>query len=278
MELGIYADIARHVEGHVLLLWEDGFTGVEVDEGYIALDGKDIVPLYLHAGKMYVPFGSFESHFVSDPLTLEIGETNKTAVRAGFANDWLDLSAAFYNGDVNEIGDEDDHIDGFAGSAVFTLPKGIVPNLGATIGASYISNMGDSDGLEGETPGVLQDNVGGFGAFLSLAFMEKYFFEAEYIGAVDHFMPGELTFDNGRRIEPRAWNLEFAFTPVEKLELGVRYEGSDDMFDFLPEKQYGAVAGYEIFESTTLSLEYLHGKFENRDARELITTQLAIEF
>ncbi|MGD8387073.1 MAG: LbtU family siderophore porin [Desulfobacteraceae bacterium] len=278
VELGVDADIAEHVQGHVLFLWEDGAGGVDVDEGFITIDGKDVVPLYLNAGKLYVPFGSFESHFVSDPLTLEIGETNEHAVQVGFANDWMDLSAAVYNGDVNEINDQDDHIDGFVGSAVLTLPEGLVPDLGLRAGVSYISNIAESDGLEGETPGVLRDDVGGLGAFLSASYMERVFFEAEYIAALDSFEAGELTFDNGRRAEPRAWNLELAFAPMEKLELGVRYEGSDDMNDFLPETQFGGVVSYEVFKYTTLSLEYLHGTFENDDERDLITTQFAIEF
>jgi hypothetical protein len=33
-----------------------------------------------------------------------------------------------------------------------------------------------------------------------------------------------------------------------------------------------------VFKYTTLSLEYLHGTFENDDERDLITTQFAIEF
>lgn len=279
VELGVDVDIAKHVQGHVVLLWEEDETEpLDVDEGFIILDGEDVLPLYLNAGKMYVPFGYYESHFVSDPLTLEIGETNETAVKAGFANDWVDLCAAVYNGDVNELDDGDDHIDGFAGSAVFNLPEGLVPELGLMAGVSYLSNIADSDGLEGETPGVLQNDVGGFGAFLSFSYLDRVFFEAEYVTALNSFEAGELSFDNGRRAEPRAWNLEMAFAPMERLELGVKYEGSEDMNDFLPEKQYGAVASYALFKYTTLSLEYLHGEFENLDERDLLTGQLAIEF
>lgn len=279
VELGIDVDIARYVQGHALLLWEEDDTGpVDVDEGYITLGGVEGIPLSLTAGKMYVPFGSYESHFVSDPLTLEIGETNERAVALAFLNDWVELSAALYNGNANELDDDDDHIDGFAGSAVFSLPEGLVPDFGLHLGASYLSNLAESDGLEGETPGVVQDDVTGLGVFLSASCRGLLFLEAEYIGAVDSFEPGELAFDNGLRAKPRAWNLELALVPVEKLELGVKYEGSEDMNDFLPESQLGGVASYEVFEHTTLSLEYLHGSFENDDERNLLTTQLAIEF
>ncbi|MCD4689476.1 MAG: hypothetical protein K8R55_09110, partial [Desulfuromonadaceae bacterium] len=59
VELGIDADFIQHVSGHVLLLWEEDEESdhLIVDEGYIRLDGEDVVPLYLQVGKMYVPFG-----------------------------------------------------------------------------------------------------------------------------------------------------------------------------------------------------------------------------
>jgi hypothetical protein len=51
-----------------------------------------------------------------------------------------------------------------------------------------------------------------------------------------------------------------------------------DLGDLLPEDQYGAAVTYGLFENTSLSLEYLHGEFENDDERDLLTTQLAVEF
>ena len=62
------------------------------------------------------------------------------------------------------------------------------------------------------------------------------------------------------------------------LEVAVRYEGSDDTNDFLPEAQLGGVVSYGLFENTSLALELLHGEFENNDERELLTAQLALEF
>jgi len=34
----------------------------------------------LTAGQLYVPFGAFETGLISDPLTLEIGETRESTV------------------------------------------------------------------------------------------------------------------------------------------------------------------------------------------------------
>lgn len=278
VELGVDVDIAKHVSGHVLFLWEEDDTDpVEVDEGFITLDGEDVVPLYLSAGKMYVPFGYYESHFISDPITLELGETNESALKGGFVYQGLELSVAAFNGDVDETG-EDNHIESYVGSAVYSLPEETVKDLGLMLGVSYISNIAESDGLEGETPGEIADYVGGLGAFVSVSFRDRFFFEAEYIGATDSFEAGELNFDDGQALKPKAWNFEFAFVPIDRLEVGVRYEGGDDLGGFQPEEQYGAVASYGLFENTALSLEYLHGEFENDDERDLVTAQLGIEF
>ena len=76
-----------------------------------------------------------------------------------------------------------------------------------------------------------------------------------------------------------ARNVELGFAITDALEVAVRYGGSDDGGDFLPESEYGAVLNLGLFENTNLAIEYLHGEFEN-DVQEtdLITAQLAVEF
>jgi hypothetical protein len=236
------------------------------------------VPLYLDAGRMYVPFGYFESHFISDPLTLEIGETQETAVKVGFANEMFDISVAAFNGDIDEEGD-DDHITSWTAGAVFTLPNEQFPDWGLMLGASYISNIADSDGLSdalGEEFGVdnIADDAPGAHAFLSLSFMERVFLEAEYVAALDDIEPTGTT----EEFEPKAWNVELAFVPVEDWEVGLRYGGTDETLNLLPEDQIGGVVSYQLFENTTLALEYMHSAFENDDETDAVTTQLAIEF
>jgi hypothetical protein len=283
VELGVDVDIVKHVKGHVLFLWEEDDTEpVDVDEGFITLDGEDVVPLYLNVGKLYVPFGNFESHFISDPLTLELGETRESALTVGYANECVDISISAFNGDVDETG-EDDHIESFVASASFSVPEEVSSNFGISGGVSYISNIADSDGLQDyldEEYGVdeIKDYISGWSAFLSVSFMDKIFFEAEYVGATDNFEESDLGLDPGVKFEPKTWNFELAYAATDRIELAVKYEGGDDLDNALPEDQYGAAVSYALFEDTCLSFEYLHGEFENDDERELITTQLAVEF
>ena len=292
VELGVDVDIVKHVKGHVLFLWEEDDTEpVDVDEGFITLDGEDVVPLYLNVGKLYVPFGNFESHFISDPVTLELGETRESALTVGYVNEWMDVSVSAFNGDIDEIG-EDNHIETYVAAASFSVPEELSSNVGIRAGVSYISNIADSDSLQddddgdkitgnnyaGDNHGKVKDYVEGLSAFLSISYMDKFFFEFEYVGALDEFEDGELSFDGGNEFQPETWNLELAYAATDRLEVAVKYEGGDDLGDFLPEDQYGAAVTYGLFENTSLSLEYLHGEFENDDERDLFTTQLAVEF
>ena len=100
----------------------------------------------------------------------------------------------------------------------------------------------------------------------------------DVILSLDEFEAGELSFDGGKEFQPETWNLELAYTATDRLEVAVKYEGGDDLSDFLPEDQYGVAVTYGLFENTSLALEYLHGEFKNDDERDLVTTQLAVEF
>ena len=143
-------------------------------------------------------------------------------------------------------------------------------------GVSYISNIADSDELtefikdEFESEAI-EDYVAGAGTFLSASYDERYYLEVEWISAL-------ASFEEDRRFKPEAWNLEFAFRPIEVFEIALRYGGSDDALDFLPEMQLGVIAAYELFENTSIGLEYLFDRYGNDDEVTTVTTQLAIEF
>jgi len=278
-EIGLEARIAEHVSGHIVLVWsEDDTEPVDLDEGFILVDGEDACPFYLAAGRMGLPFGRYESHMVSDPLTLELGEIGETALQVGVHNDVVDVSIGLFNGDIDKAEEENDRPESYFISAVITLPEKFISGFGLTAGASYLSNLGDSNGLQDQSSaGTVQDYVAGAGLFISAAWRDTLFCEVEYIGALDEFEDGELECVEGGA-KPRAWNFELAAAPVEALVIAVRYGGSRDGGDFLPEKQYGLSLSYELFENTTLAFEYLRSVFENDDVRDALTAKLGVEF
>jgi hypothetical protein len=293
VELGIDAELSEHVSGHVLLLWEEDDTEpIDVDEAFILLDGGNDAPVWVRAGKMYVPFGNFTSNMISDPLTLEIGETNESAVEAGMRMGDFYALAYVFNGDVDEAGD-DNHIDNFGAQVGYALEQ---DNFSLDASISYINNLVDSDGWEGELDDLgreLNDYVGGLGMHVVVE-AGAFNIIGEYILALD-----DPEYVVGTSVEERdaieVWNLEvgYAFTLFNQAALvGVAYQGSnngdsfmpagyanaDEDLDFIPQDRYMLTIGAEILPYTSLALEYLHDEYEDDDSADIVTAQLVLEF
>ena len=284
-QLEFNARIHEYVNAHLVLLWEEDDTEpVNVDEGTITLGATENFPLYLLAGRFYPHYGEFNTYFISDPLTLEIGETQQSAVAVGYVGTWAYLGIGGFNGDVSD--EEDDRINSWWVNAQVFNPKGTLGPFQVKLGASYFNNLADSDTLSEHVPdGELQDLVAGLSIF-SIVDVGPVSVSAEYITALDDFRPGELDFAvlNGetKAAKPSAWNLELAFSFLEKFQVAGKYERSMDMFSLFPEVRYGGVFGWEIFPSTTWSIEVLHGVYDDNDddldQEDVVTSQLAVEF
>ncbi len=285
-ELGLDAKLNEHVSGHALILWEEDDTEpVDLDEGFITFTGTEEIPAYLHAGKLYVPFGVYETVFISDPFTLELGETRESAVFAGYHPEMVDVFAGAFNGDVNEIGKKN-HINSFFTGFTCGLPEDDARDFELSCGLSYLSNMADSDGLSGfndldddGAPDGVTDLVGGVSAHVSLEYKDTAFFTAEYVGALDDFKAGELTLaPEGDPVRPAAWTTEISFVGPSQVGCGFKYEGTDDCGDFLPETGYGCTVFCHPFECARLALEYQYQEYANNDMNQGVTTQLAVAF
>ena len=285
MEFGVDAVINDYVSGHALFLWEEDDTEpIDLDEGFITLTGGEGFPGYLTAGKMYVPFGNFASNMVSDPLTLELGETRESALHAGIEMNGFYGSAYLFNGDMDEAG-EDSHLDNFGASAGFAMEK---DDFSLDAGVSYINNILDSDGLSDfmaesmDAGGIeLDEYAAGLGAH-TIVTAGPVIFIGEYITALDE--PEFVSDTAGAGFtgeEIAAWNAELGFffeIAGKPANAGLAYQGTDKAGDFLPETRMMGTIGCEIFEATNLALEYFHDAYENDDEADVITAQLAVEF
>ena len=282
VEIVIDAYLSNSLKAHIIFDYEEG-EGVDIDEAMLHYQAEDVCqpdcscnsPWFASLGRMTVPFGYYESHFITDPLTLVLGETQEVAALGGVHSGSFTLAAGVYNGDMDEEGKED-HIDNFVAAVFFQLDEKAIPDFALQTGISYISNIADSNELTDffdDEFGVdtVMDRVDGISAFLSLSFKEMFSLEAEWVSALDKFKEDQ-------RFEPKAWNLELAVRLLENMEIGLRYGGSEDALNFLPETQFGVIAAYEIFENTSIGFEYLYEEFDNKDKINRITTQLGVEF
>lgn len=100
-ELGLDAKLMPGVSGAASLLWEEDDTEpVDLDTAFINLGGMERIPVTFSAGRMYLPFGSYNSLMVSDPLPLELGETRET-VRLEYAHGLFSVWAGGFAGEIN---------------------------------------------------------------------------------------------------------------------------------------------------------------------------------
>lgn len=80
-ELGIAGTLNEKFDAYLTLLYEqdENDDNIQVDEA--VLNGKTNDGRYAFAvGRLYVPFGVYETAAISDPVGLDIGETNDEAV------------------------------------------------------------------------------------------------------------------------------------------------------------------------------------------------------
>jgi hypothetical protein len=205
-QIGLGIKITETVNGDISLLYEDGAIGdddtnLEVDEAAINFAHG---PWAARIGRQYLPFGVFHSHFISDSLTLELGETRETAMLAGFTYGPATLSAFIFNGDAEKLGNEDHRRDW--GASLVLTPAG-----GIEMGGSYLSDLADSDA---ELLSEYRRWVGGWSAF---AILERgpFGMAAEILGAANSFANTDLDADgNGKGDKPLAWNLVVSWAPV----------------------------------------------------------------
>jgi hypothetical protein len=298
MELCIDAAVTEYVSGHILFHYEDD-EDVSVDEAFVTLGGSDKFPLYLKAGKRDVPFGNFSSNMISDPLTLEVGETRETAVEIGIRQHGFYGALYAFNGD-NDLEGKENHIDSFGAAAGYVYEK---DSFSLDVGVGYINNIYDSDVLtdmtiarreEAEALGYsvsLKDQVPGMTAY---AVMNAGPFRliGEYVAMLEDpkfelsdVVPGTLAslgLGNTAKADGfKAWNVEIGYTfslAGKETTAGMAYQGVTDGEEAFPERRIMGVVSMGILEHTTFSLEYLHDRFENDDKRNQVTAQLALEF
>lgn len=276
--LGLDVTCSDRLTGRIALLHEDGEEPeVALDEAHLTVSRPKIMggEAKITAGRNHLPFGAFASIMVSDPLTLELGETNRNLVLTGWENGKVAVQAGFFNGERDTTGH--DVIDNGVAALSFT------PTEQISFGVSYLCDLAESkaDLLAGTDPAIYEKNVGAASAHLTLK-LAPVTVTVEYLGALKEFSKEVIT-DPGKTsnltgLKPRTWFTEATFAPSEDWAVSGRYEKAKDYQNDVA--RYGATVSYGLDVNTTLSLEYLYSDFarETEDTAQQVTVQLALEF
>ena len=285
VELGVAARIHDWVAGEVVLLYGEDDTGLEVDVAAVTagpLDGSWSVT----GGQYYLPFGTFETNLISDPLTLEVGETRETALLLRVSSGGFHGSVFGFNGNNNRGGD--DRIASF-GTAVGYAAEFGDTELGLDL--SYINDIGDSDSLQDAIADALgsndvADRVPGWAASAKLRYGGVSLI-GEYLTSLGDFQVGEVAF-GGRGARPSSWMIEAAYTfglAGKEATVAVGYQGTEEALALeLPEARILIGLSVQVVDGVALAVEWATdndygvtegGSGENANT---VTVQVAAEF
>lgn len=262
VEVFVDAQLHDYLSTHVQVIYEDEGDTINFDEAFATVGNTEKFPLYLTFGKGPMPFGGqgggFDTDISSDPLTKNLGEVKEAAVELGAVYEGLTVRGYIYNGDTQQDG-SGDLIDQFGLAAAYS---GEVKGAAFNLGASYINNIADSDGLTAlTTVGTsLVDYVAGIDVHGDLS-VNNFTFRAGYMTALDSFDSTEVVF-NGLGAKPMAWHVDAAYTTEilgKETVFAVTMQGTDEALALsLPETRYGVAVTVGIVENFAVTAEYLH--------------------
>ncbi|MCF6281153.1 MAG: LbtU family siderophore porin [Candidatus Polarisedimenticolaceae bacterium] len=280
----IEAAITKGVTAHLLFLFEEDDTDPpELDEGFINMQFGDS-PFSITTGQFYLPFGTFDSNLISDPLTLELGETRESAIQLNFEQGALYGSAFIFNGSVEESGD-DEKIDGYGANIGFNH-EGHGYLLSTSLG--FLSNIADSNTLQDSVTdnSAMESTIAGVTAQVSFS-MGSITLTGEYLGAATSFKASDLTF-NKSGAQPSSSNFEIAYDFAitgHAATFAVAIQSTDEALALgLAEQRTAAALSVDLLENTAIALEWKHEEdyAENEggsgDDTDTTTLQLAVQF
>jgi hypothetical protein len=269
MELGIITQVNEWVGAEVLLLYEeatDNNGDLNLDVALVTLADPD-ADWFLKAGQNTLPFGVYPSYMISDPLTLELGETSDTAIEAGLEGEGLNASLFVFQGDHNERADN------------FGLQLGVSSDggrLGYRCNLAYLDNLAESDTIVDARWITTSDKMPAWIASAEL-FSGPFTLIGEYLKATKGFQ------DAGGE-QPSTFNIEGAYRlqlAHRVATLAVGYQGSLDAGDgnwALPEKRLLGTLKVGLMERVDAGIEIKRDRDYTGERSLTATAQLAVEF
>jgi hypothetical protein len=263
-ELGIHGHLNDWTSGSLIILFEDGGNAddtFEVDEAAIHFANPAVSPYHISIGRLYVPFGNYNTAFVQDPLTLEVGETRATTIELGWEQDNLQASAYLLNGNQDNADDRIGHYGLRLGA------QHAWEDTTLHVGLSYTNSIAESGGLSETT--TADDKVAGFSIDVQ-AQTGATTFSGEYVAAQDDLV--------GADSQAKAYHLEISYEIGDKT-IGLTWQGTSKASAFdLPEQRIGAMISTNLLDDVGLTLEVGNAKSYASDNSRYAIAQLAVTF
>lgn len=256
------------------LLYEEDIAGVatklEVDEAYGTWHAQPNDKLDLMLGKKYLPFGRFESKMVSDPLTLELGETrSNAALQVNHKQGNITTAAYLFKGKAPKLTGNAEHKHGYGASLRYE-------HANTQAGIDYISNIGEAHELNTarKIPGV---------ALHAAKQINKVTVSAEHLSALKSLQVGDLDNegDGGltSKAKPSATHIEASVDLNKDRSLALAWNRTQQATALdLPKQAYGIAYQQPLFKKLNGGVELMQNKDYDKVKSKSLTLQVAYEF
>ena len=294
-ELDMQARINTWTSGFMSFVYNDGSSSggnrisnsnIYLDNAFINVGNFDKSHYYGTLGQLYVPFGSFRTYEVTDPMPKTLFRTKGRSLVLGYNSTQptgLDASIYGFNGAV-ETGNIDPNspddtvptdnavLNTFGGDLTYHFGLGSNTNVG--LSASGISSVANSNGMQ--STGLSNNEFQGFGESSQTEVLKhnvpgadlrfditSYAFEfiGEHGMATESFNAQDLAY-NGQGAQPAATHFEGdynfkVYSRPSAFSLG--YDQSSQALALgVPKRAYTASVSSSILRNTVLNLELQH--------------------
>lgn len=269
VELGFETQVNPWVAAEILLLYEeetDNDGDFNIDTALISLADPE-ANWFLKAGRNTLPFGAYPTQMISDPLTLELGETNDTTLEAGYVVDGFEFSLFLFQGDHN------DKADDFGAQLGYQLESA---DMAVQFNLGYLDNLAESDMIV-DAGWITTDRK--MAAWIGSAQLE-----AGPLTLIGEYLDVRDGFADASNQAPSVFNVEGGFgfeVSGHPANLALGYQASDKAEDAnwgLPEKRIIGAFTVELFERTQLGIEYRQDESYAGEKDDTLTAQLAVGF
>ncbi len=258
---------------------------VQLNNGILTFGDLDITKWRASLGQMYVPFGLYNSFMVTDPINKTLFRTIGRPILVGYGvpgTPGLNAAAYAFQGTTHAgkfnaatpTGNTvswNQHINQYGTDLGYQW--NFTNNVHSSLGASYIANVADSDGMQSTGVSVNSTHFQGFSnnsgsevlvhevpGFDGRGELDVYDYSliGEYTTATRSFSAMNLSY-NGHGAQPSAWHVEgvYSFSPWDKPStFALGYDRSYQALGLnVAEQSVGATWNISVWRNTLLSLE-----------------------
>lgn len=253
---------------------------INLDEAYITVGHLDTYPIYMTAGRKYMPFGHYDRHAIQPTLTQYLAQTQGTAVKVGAVFPMgIQTSVYAFRGDNRTTGDTY-YVNTYGAEIGIANHDNVggMP-LGYQLSVGWMSNMAQSNWVASAVNGTGitgKNSVSGLsidGKLMSGPFALR----ANYVQTLSHFETSGVaaTEAYGKLNHDRPWAYgiagDYTFNVMDHENMfSLNFQQSGEAQGLgLPQIRYGATYSVGVAADTTVS--FLLSQDHNYSRSEAIT-------